>query len=219
MVAVSKAEVRQLLALGVPGDRVERIPNPLHLEEFAELPPRGSFRAAHGLGPAPIVAYLGQITPRKGVERLVAAFAEGLDGAMLVVAGAARGMALPRGPGVLTLGTLEGRDRLALLVDADVLVYPSTHEVFGLVPLEGLLCGAPAVVGDDCGCGELISEAGAGLTVGSSPEELRSKIRLLLHDRVRAVGMVERDRAYIAAHLDPGRVAAAHVALYERLCR
>jgi glycosyltransferase involved in cell wall biosynthesis len=217
VVAVSKAEVRQLLALGVPGNRVARIPNPLHLEEFEMLPARGSFRAAWGLGPAPIVAYLGQVTPRKGVDRLVAAFAHGLEGATLVIAGAARGMSLPTGPGVLTTGTLEGRDRLALLVDADVLVYPSTHEVFGLVPLEGLLCGAPAVVGDDCGCGELIHEAGAGLTVGSSTDELRSHIRLLLQDRVRAAAMVERGRAYIAAHLDPRKVAAAHLALYEQL--
>lgn len=219
VVAVSKAEVRQLLALGVPGDRVVRIPNPVHLEEFDDLPARGTFRAAWGLGSAPIVAYLGQVTPRKGVDRLVSAFEGGLEGATLVIAGAARGMALPQAAGVLTTGTLEGRDRLALLVDADVLVYPSTHEVFGLVPLEGLLCGAPVVVGDDCGCGELIHEAGAGLTVGSSVEELRGHIRLLLNDRPRAAAMVERGRAHIAAHLDPHRVANAHLALYEHLCR
>jgi glycosyltransferase involved in cell wall biosynthesis len=126
---------------------------------------------------------------------------------------------MPTGPGVVATGTLHGPDRLALLVDADVLVYPSTHEVFGLVPLEGLLCGAPVVVGDDCGCGELIHEAGAGLTVGSSVGELRGHIRVLLADRARAATMVARGRAWIAEHLDPERVAAAHVALYGQVCR
>lgn len=220
VVAVSKAEVRQLLGLGVSAERIVRIPNPIHLEEFAELPPRGTFRAAHGLGAAPIVAYLGQITPRKGVERLVAAFAGGLDGARLVVAGAPRGMELPNAPEVYYPGTLEGPDRLALLVDADVLVYPSTDEIFGLVPLEGLLCGAPVVVGGDCGCGELIGEAAAGLlTHGADPAELRGHIRALLADRVGAEGMVARGRRYIDAHLRPERVAADHLALYEDLLR
>ncbi len=220
VVAVSKAEVRQLLGLGVRAERIVRIPNPLHLEEFAELPPRGTFRAAHGLGAAPIVAYLGQITPRKGVERLVAAFAGGLDGARLVVAGSPRGMVLPHAPEVYFPGTLEGPDRLALLVDADVLVYPSTDEIFGLVPMEGLLCGAPVVVGGDCGCGELIHEASAGLlTHGADPAELRGHIRALLADRAAAEGMVARGRRYIEAHLRPERVAADHLALYEDLLR
>lgn len=220
VIAVSKAEVRQFLALGVEADRIARIPNPLHLEEFAELPARGSFRAAHGLGAGPIVAYLGQITPRKGVERLVAAFGEGLAGATLVVAGAARGMALPESPHVRYTGTLEGPDRLALLVDADVLVYPSTDEIFGLVPLEGLLCGAPVIVGGDCGCGELIGEAGAGLlTHVGDAAELRAHIHTLLADRDRAAAMVERGRRYVTANLDPARVATAHIDLYQRMIR
>ncbi len=217
-VAVSKAEVRQLLALGVKPDNIRRIPNPLHLEEFEQLPARGSFRARHGLGSGPLVAYLGQITPRKGVERLVEAFAQDLDGATLVVAGAPRGMALPTAPHVRYTGTLEGPDRLSLLVDADVLVYPSTDEIFGLVPLEGLLCGAPVIVGGDCGCGELIGEAGAGLlTQTRDVDELRAHIRVLLRDRARAGEMVARGRRYVEAHLDPVRVATQYLDVYREV--
>lgn len=219
VVAVSGAEVRTLLSLGVSGDRIVRIPNALHLEEFEALPPRGAFRAARGLGEKPIVAYLGQISPRKGVEHLVEAFGTGLD-ATLVVAGPARGMARPEAPGVLWTGTLEGPDRLALLVDADVLVYPSTDEVFGLVPLEGLMCGAPVVVGGDCGCGELIREAGAGLLVAHGDvAAIRGAIGALLQDREAAGAMVERGRRYVLRHLDPRRVAAAHLELYAGLLR
>ncbi|MDP2312306.1 MAG: glycosyltransferase [Pseudomonadota bacterium] len=215
VIATSRAEVRQVLAAGVHGDRVARIPNGLWLEEFDELPPRGTFRAAHGLGDAPIVAYLGQITPRKGVDTLVRAFAGAAMGdARLVLAGPARGMDVPGG--VFHAGTLEGPDRLALLVDADVLAYPSTHEVFGLVPLEGLMCGAPVVVGGDCGCGELIGEAGAGLLVaGGDVEALRGALRTLLSDRDAARGMVERGRRYIARHLGYAEVAAAHQRVYD----
>lgn len=213
VVATSRAEVRQLLACGVPAERVRRIPNGLHLEEFADLPPRGTFRARHGLGDAPIVAFLGQISPRKGVDRLAAAFAGGaLAPARLVVAGPARGAAVP--VGVVYAGVLNGVDRLALLVDADVLAYPSSHEVFGLVPLEGLMCGAPVVVGGDCGCGEIVAEAGAGVLVGEDISTLRGALRGLLTDREAAAAMVSRGRRWIAANLDYARIAAAHAALY-----
>jgi glycosyltransferase involved in cell wall biosynthesis len=216
VIATSRAEVRQLLAAGVDPSRVERIPNGLWLEEFAELPARGTFRRRHGLGDAPVVAFLGQITPRKGVTELVAAFGAGaMGGARLVVAGAARGMRLPDAPGVLFAGTLEGPERLELLVDADVLAYPSTAEVFGLVPLEGLMCGAPVVVGGDCGCGELIAEAGAGLLVDAGDvDALRRALGTVLADRGAARAMVERGRRYIARNLDYADVAAAHLRVY-----
>ncbi|MCK6504349.1 glycosyltransferase family 4 protein [Myxococcota bacterium] len=224
-VAVSAADVAQHLQAGLPADRVARIPNGLDLGEFEALPPRGTFRAAHGLGRRPLVAYLGQVSPRKGVDHLVAAFADGaLGDAVLVVGGNDMGglaAARARGPApdaVRFVGLLEGPERLALLADADVLVYPSTAEVFGLVPFEGLLCGVPVVVGEDCGCGELIAEAGAGLLVRHGDVAgLRARIRTLLSDRVAAGAMVARGRRYVAEHLGFDRVAAAHAALYARI--
>lgn len=214
VVAVSRAEVRQALLAGVDAARVARIPNGLWLEEFDHLPPRGTFRRRHDLPPGPIVAYLGQVSPRKGVRHLGEAFRR-LGRGTLVVAGPARGAELPQGPGIRCPGTLEGEERLALLVDADVLVYPSTAEVFGLVPFEGLLCGAPVVVGGDCGCGELVAEAGAGLLVPwADPEALARAIEAVLDDAGAARVMVERGRAWIREHLDYAHVVAAHARLY-----
>lgn len=220
VIATSRAEVRQLLGVGVPAERVVRIPNGLWLEEFTELPARGAFRARHGLGDGPLIAYLGQITPRKGVDHLIAAFGAARGGrlpgdARLVVAGAVRGMDVPAGPGVFLPGTLEGSERLALLVDADVLVYASSAEVFGLVPWEGLMCGAPVVVGGDCGCGELIAEAGAGLLVTHGDRDaLVGAVATLLSDRGAAGAMVDRGRRYAAHHLDQARIAAQHADVY-----
>jgi glycosyltransferase involved in cell wall biosynthesis len=121
-------------------------------------------------------------------------------------------------PHIHFVGVLEGRERLALLAEADVLVYASTGEIFGLVPFEGLLCGAPVVVADDCGCGELIGEAGAGLLVRHGDVEgLRARIRTLLFDRVAAKAMVTRGQRYIREHLGFDKVAAEHEKLYEML--
>lgn len=224
-VAVSGADLAAHLRAGLSAARVHRIPNGLDMGEFAPLPRRGGFRARHGLGEGPLIAYLGQISPRKGVDHLVAAFAAGaLAPAQLVVAGndmgglAQAAAAAAGAPGVRFVGLLRGEERLALLADADVLVYATQAEVFGLVPFEGLLCGAPVVVADDCGCGELIREAGAGLLVRyGDVDGLRARIRTLLDDRVAAAAMVGRGRRYIEARLQLPAVAAAHLELYGRL--
>jgi glycosyltransferase involved in cell wall biosynthesis len=62
-------------------------------------------------------------------------------------------------------GLLTGVDRLHALADADVVVYASEHEVFGLVPFEALLAGTPVVVANDSGCGDLIGATGGGHVV------------------------------------------------------
>ena len=224
-IAVSRSDVAMHRQAGIPAERLRLIPNGLDLGEFDPLPGRGRFRQKWGLPQGPLVVYLGQISPRKGVEHLVAAFADGgPGGATLVIAGndmgglsTARAALKPDSP-VRFVGLLEGHQRLELLADADVLVYASTAEVFGLVPFEGLLCGAPVVVGDDCGCGELIAEAGAGLLVRHGDVAgLRARIRTLLLDRVAAEAMVARGRRYIRQRLGFAAIARQHRALYEEV--
>lgn len=222
LIAVSAADVARHRSAGIPAEKIVRIPNGLDLGEFEALPSRGQFRQARGLGEGPIVTYLGRVSPRKGVEHLVRAFhGEGLGAAQLVVAGndmgaMATALAEPKGANVHFVGLVKGDDRLALLADTDVLVYPSADEVFGLVPFEGLLCGAPVVVSDDCGCGELIAEAGAGLLVryGDVPG-LQARIRTLIEDRTAAEAMVARGRRYVEEQLGFDGVAERHLTVYD----
>jgi glycosyltransferase involved in cell wall biosynthesis len=62
-------------------------------------------------------------------------------------------------------GLLRGGERVEALADATVVVYPSQDEIFGLVPLEALLCGTPAIVADDSGCGEVAAITGGSTIV------------------------------------------------------
>src|SRR5262249_45144891 len=68
-------------------------------------------------------------------------------------------------PRVRFAGLLRGRERLEALAAADVVAYAGRDEVFGLVPLEALLCGAPGRVATDSGGGEVIARVGGGLAV------------------------------------------------------
>jgi glycosyltransferase involved in cell wall biosynthesis len=178
VLAVSAAEQRQFDTLGVDRAVVRLVPNPVDLDEFATPPPRGRFRRRLGLpdesGPR-LVMFLGKMTPRKRVDVLVRAFKQlNRDDARLVIAGNDMGAgagvrALVRELGLdartVFTGLLQGAERLEALADADVLVYPSEEEIFGLAPLEAILCGAPVIVADDSGCGEIVSATGGGQVV------------------------------------------------------
>jgi glycosyltransferase involved in cell wall biosynthesis len=220
-IAVSDADREIHRRHGISGDRLDLIPNGLDLAEFEALPDALEFRRKHDLGDRPVVAYLGQVSPRKGVDHLVEAFSPvGPAGSVLVIGGNDMGgmkRALrAAGPDVIFTGLLEGRERLELLAAADVLVYASRAEVFGLVPFEGLLCGAPVIVADDCGCGELIAEAGAGLLVRyGDVAGLRARVETLLQDPLASRAMVERGQRYIQERLGFERVAQMHQELYE----
>ena len=207
VLAVTESERQQVLQIGVPADKISVVPNPLRLEEFDPPPPREQFRKRFAIG-GPLVAYLGKLTPRKRVDVLVEAFARlrAVDGT-LVIAGndmgsgdVARGAARRLGVHGRTVftGLLEGRSRLELLASADVVVYPSEHEIFGLVPLEALLAGTPVVVANDSGCGEVIASTGGGLVVEGRADALRSAIDHVLespaHWRAAAVEGAKRVR-------------------------
>jgi glycosyltransferase involved in cell wall biosynthesis len=175
LIAVTEAERRQLLRLGISAAAIRVVPNAVDLTEFEVPVERGRFRDRFGLSPGPLVMFLGKLTPRKHVDVLVDAFASlrRLD-ATLVIAGNDLGAGNEvrrhvRAAGLEQrtrfTGLLVGRQRLEALADADVLVYAGSDEVFGLVPLEAILCGTPAIVGDDSGCAEIIGEVGGGATV------------------------------------------------------
>jgi glycosyltransferase involved in cell wall biosynthesis len=172
---VSEAERVQLRALRVPEERVAVIPNPSDLSEFATPIERGAFRQRAGLGDGEVIMFLGKLTPRKRLDVLARAFAT-LDrpGLSLVIVGNDMGYGseldrlidtLRIGDRTVQTGLLTGRDRLEALADADVVVYPSKDEIFGLVPIEAVMCGTPVIVADDSGCGEVIGRLGGGLVV------------------------------------------------------
>ena len=161
--------------LGIAPDAVALVPNPVDLREFEGRPDGSRFRRTRGLDGRPLVLFLGRITPRKGVRTLVEAFAQLKPGcAQLVIAGndlgglsEALGRAGELGlrDRVVVPGLLPGAERLDALAAADVVVYPSSDEVFGLVACEALLTGTPVIVGNDSGAAEVVASTGGGLAV------------------------------------------------------
>lgn len=225
LIAVTETERIQFAALGAPPAKIVVVPNPVDGREFNNAPDGASFRSAHRLGDANVVLFLGKLTPRKGVEHLVRAFAALADPrARLVIAGNDMGagssidaaiQALGLAHRVLRTGLLMDRDRLDALSAADVVVYPSRDEIFGLVPLESLLCGTPVVVCDDSGCGEIISTIGGGLAVPFGDQAaLAEAIRSILASPSLWQGEVRRASERALARYEADHVCRQLEAVY-----
>lgn len=226
-VAVSEAEIPHYCAVGVDARRIRVIPNGIRLDEFAVLPPRGSFRRAHGLGDGPLIVFVGKITPRKGVDILLRALARLPGDVQLVVAG---NFMMPEQPiraiveelhlrdRVRFAGLLLGVDRNAAYVDADVVAYPSTDEIFGLVAAEALMCQTPVVVCDDSGCGEVVRAAAGGRLVPyGDAAALADALQSLLDQPGARQRCAISGRRYVEQHLGWDRVAADTRALYQEV--
>ena len=214
LLAVSDAERRQLLSLGVDGSRIRVIPNPIHVDEQGIHPHAslaGRFRERYRFGSQPIVLFLGRLSPRKRLDVLIRAFAQLrspiADAVRLVIAGNDMGAEagahrLVRELGIVEhvtfTGLLTQGERIEALIDADVTVYPSEHEIFGLVPVESLLARTPVVVAGDSGCGEVIGQIGGGKVVPvGDAGALAGAIDAILDDprHWRAAAAIAGDRA------------------------
>jgi glycosyltransferase involved in cell wall biosynthesis len=235
VVAVSEAEIGQYASLGIPREKISVIYNPIDLAAFKVVPPRGRFREKHGLRSRKIILYLGKITPRKGIEVLVRAYARLIgdgrlkkDDSVLVIAGNDMGYRavlesevarLGLGECVRFAGLVTGDDKLACLADADVCVYASTQEIFGLVPFEALMCGTPVIVSDDCGCGEVVGRAGAGRLVkyGDAAALASAITETLEMPDAEKADVIARGKRFVAEHLATEIIAREYVEAYRRV--
>jgi glycosyltransferase involved in cell wall biosynthesis len=119
--------------------------------------------------PRPIFAYVGRVA----VEKNLRAFLDlALPGSKLVVGDGPQLKALRRDyPDVHFAGARFGPALASAYAGADVFVFPSKTDTFGLVVLEALACGLPVAAYNVTGPKDILSEA--KLKVGALNDDLR----------------------------------------------
>lgn len=196
--------------------------------EFADMPARGTFRARHPeLRGRRLVVFLGRLTPKKGLDTLVTAFARvaaKAPDAQLVLAGpddhgyarTVRRLIEDAGIGdrVTETGMLTGRDKLALLADTDVWVLPSYTENFGMAAVEAMAGGAPVVISDRVNIHREIAAGGAGLVVGCNAAEVAGAVTRVLRDDGLRRRLAAAGPPLVRAKFTWERAAAGLLALY-----
>lgn len=228
IIAVSGNEIEQFRQAGIPNEKITVIPNGVNYVSSIDLPPAGQFREQYGIHEKHVILYVGRIHKIKGIDFLIRAFNSFIqtwtgDDVTLVIIGPDGGYRSVLEGLVEQLG-LSDKVRFigfmsplaAAYQDADVLVYPSTYEIFGLVPFEALLCGTPVIVTDGCGCGELVKEAECGYLVhyGDVPGLAETLKSALEHPDINK-RMVEAGRRYIEEHLTWESVVKQVEEMYE----
>ena len=119
--------------------------------------------------PRPIFAYVGRVAVEKNLRAFLTLE---LPGSKLVVGDGPERKALERKfPDAHFAGARHGADLAKAYAGADVFVFPSRTDTFGLVVLEALACGLPVAAYPVTGPKDILGEA--PLPVGALDEDLR----------------------------------------------
>lgn len=230
----SQASARDLeRVLKVRPERIRVIPLAVD-PRFRPLDPAEATVAAEArrrLGiSGPYVLYLGGLDRRKNVDRLVGAFArlkrERRVPHQLVIVGArsqndqffydpAPDVArLCLADSTLRLDRVSDAEARLLHAGAEVFVFPSLYEGFGLPPLEALACGAPVVCSKASSLPEVVGDA-AVLADASDEVALAEAIGRVLDDPKLRQELAERGPRQ-AAEFTWEKTAAATIEVYRQ---
>jgi glycosyltransferase involved in cell wall biosynthesis len=146
--------------------------------------------------PRPIMLNVGRVSLEKNIEAFLAL---DLPGTKVVVGGGpALAQLSARYPDTLFLGPKHGEELAACYAAADVFVFPSRTDTFGLVNIEALACGVPVAAYPVAGPLDIVGKDNKGVYGGSEP-----------------IGALDEDLASAVANaLRASRKAAAAEALH-----
>lgn len=198
LICISESTKNQVIRLtGIPEDRMSVIyPYPLGNFKRVEQP-RIALSNYHL--PESFILYVGTLERRKNIPFLLRAFAKARRQVplphSLVIAGQ-RGWLyeeiyrvvdeLGIRPHVHFLGYVPDRDLPALYSAADLFVYLSLYEGFGLPVLEAMACGTPVLVSSTSSLPEVVGKAGVQVPTNNLEAAASSICQILTDERLRA---------------------------------
>jgi 1,2-diacylglycerol 3-alpha-glucosyltransferase/glucuronosyltransferase len=161
--------------------------------------------------PRPIFLSMGRVAVEKNLEAFLSL---DLPGSKVVIGeGPQEAELKARYPQVKFLGLLKGRALTAHLAAADVFVFPSKTDTFGVVQLEALACGVPVAAYPVMGPRDVIG----GTKVGVMDEDLRAACLAALQIPRAACRAFALERSWEAsARQFIGHVNKAAIATVER---
>lgn len=231
IIACSGLVKKQLLQYyQIEPDHVTVIPNGVTCRtegSGSETPGAAALRKVWGIGREDkVLLFIGNEFRRKGLKVILETLAK-LSRAdlLLLVAGAGdeapyrkQAESLGIGNRVRFLGPVEGPDRL--FQAADLFVFPTLYEPFGMVVLEAMAAGIPVITSKSCGAVEGMADGVHGLYLEdpASSEELAEEVQRLLADNDLRVTISVEGRAR-AREYSWEKVAARHLAVFEGIAR
>ena len=180
---------------GLPYDKITVVPNGVNLDNFEDVDRDYDFRRQYAADNEKIILYVGRLVYEKGVQNLIGAMPKILQNyndAKLVVAGRggmldelkAEAEYLGIANKVYFVGYCDSKKVQKMYKCADVAVFPSTYEPFGIVALEAMLAGVPTVVSDIGGLNDIIDHGITGMKAyAGNSNSIADSVLALLFDQ------------------------------------
>jgi glycogen(starch) synthase len=214
----------------IPDDKLRIIPNGVYPDEFISLrADPAQVRQKYCAWDEKLILYVGRLVREKGLGVLLDAMPRVLQNepkVKLVIAGQGgyldelRHQAYQLGiyHKIFFTGFIDDSTRNALYKSADVAVFPSLYEPFGIVALEGMAAGAQVVAADTGGMSEIIQHGRNGLKAyRDNPVSLADNILWALQHPEHTVAMKEQARADIDQIYNWQRIALQTLDVYEEI--
>jgi glycosyltransferase involved in cell wall biosynthesis len=189
------------------GDKIHVVPLAVSPAFQVEIPyeRRQAMRARYHLD-SPFILAVGNLQPRKNLQRLTVAFrrllADGFNSHRLVLVGndafhssqfRAEVQDLIQSGQLALTGYVPEEDLPALYREAGVFVYPSLYEGFGLPILEAMACGTPVVTSNTSSMPEVAGDA-ALLVDPVQTDQIQHALSSIISQAELAVQLSERGR-------------------------
>ena len=224
-----KNELQRLF--GLPYDKINVVPNGVNLNLFNGIERDYNFRRKYAMDNEKLIMFMGRLVYEKGIQHLIAAMPKVLAGyhdAKLVIAGRggmldelrAEADALGLGDKVYFAGYMNGKDVEKMYKAADISVFPSTYEPFGIVALEGMLAERPIVVSDAGGLGEIVEHRETGMkSYCGNPNSIADSILELLFNPELCANIVKKAKAKVKNEYNWGKIAQdTHFTYQKAIC-
>jgi len=234
LACISHEIEREVLAAGLPRERVHYLPNAVDMAHFrpASEDERSTLRQQLEITPGAVVClFVGRLSREKGLMDLMEAWRlVGAADAVLLVAGpdmvghewnigpAARAYARHHNlcGSVRFLGSIS--EVASLLRAADIVVQPSHFEALGLSAIEALACGVPVIASAVGGLLEFMIDGQNGkLYPAQDAAALASCLRALIEDPALRRRMAKRARPSVVDEYDERVVFSRFAGLLRQL--
>ena len=225
-----KSELQRLF--GLPYEKINVVPNGVNTTLFSGIERDYNFRRKYAMDNEKIILYVGRLVYEKGVQHLIAAMPKILEGyqdSKLVIAGKggmldelkAEANALGLGEKVHFAGYLGGKDVQRMYKAADVAVFPSTYEPFGIVALEAMLSENPIVVSDIGGLNEIVDHRVNGMkSYAGNANSIADSVLELLYDKQLAANIVKKAKNKVRNNYNWNKIAQdTHFTYQKAICQ
>ncbi len=213
----------------LPPDKIAIIPNGIRAEAFQVSAPDPAVRQRFAAAEEKVLFFIGRLVREKGVQVLLEALpkiSERIPNLRLIIAGEGpyaeelhrHTLNLGLDRRVTFAGYIDEETRNQLYALADLAVFPSLYEPFGLVALEAMAAQTPVVVSDTGGFAETVQHGVNGIRVAVENDfELAEQIGMLLAHPDAARRLAQKALQDVERHYSWFSIARQYEEIYQQV--